>query len=106
MIGDLRLSGIPDIGHAEFEIDCGKGTYVRALARDLGRTLGCFGHVTALRRIAVGPFNESDMISLANLQDLSHKGAGPEGLKENLCSVETALDDIPALAIDGSQAAR
>ena len=50
--------------HAEFETDCGKGAYIRALARDLGRTLGCFGQVAALRRTRVGPFAESDMISL------------------------------------------
>ena len=47
--------------------ECGKGTYVRALARDLGRALGCLGHVAALRRTAVGPFGEADMISLEQL---------------------------------------
>ena len=105
-IDALRLIDCPDRDHAVFEVECGKGTYVRALARDIGRRLACLGHVSALRRVAVGPFDESDMISLEKLQDLRHKGAGPEGLDEVLCSVETALDDIPALAIDGSQAAR
>jgi tRNA pseudouridine55 synthase len=105
-IDALRLVECPERDHAVFEVECGKGTYVRALARDMGRRLGCLGHISALRRVAVGPFDESDMISLEKLHDLRHKGAGPEGLDEVLCSVETALDDIPALAIDGTQAAR
>ena len=63
----------PDPDHAVFEAECGKGTYVRALARDIGRVLGCLGHVAALRRTAVGPFGESDMISLAELEALCHK---------------------------------
>ena len=50
-----------------FEAVCGKGTYVRAIARDLGRALGCFGHVSALRRTQVGPFSEKDAISLDDL---------------------------------------
>ena len=105
-IEDLRLVQCPDEDHAVFTADCGKGTYVRALARDMGRQLGCFGHVVKLRRTHVGPFSGSDMISLDKLKELSHKGAGPEGLSEYLCPVETALDDIPALAVDSSQAAR
>ena len=105
-IQDLRLVACPDRDHAVFEVDCGKGTYVRSLARDIGKQLGCLGHVPALRRTIVGPFAESDMISLDKLQELSHKGAGPEGLNEYLWPVETALDDIPALAVDSSQAAR
>ena len=105
-IEDLRLVQCPDEDHAVFTADCGKGTYVRALARDMGRQLGCFGHVVKLRRTHVGPFSVSDMISLDKLKELSHKGAGPEGLESILCPVETALDDIPALAVDSSQAAR
>ena len=46
----LELVDIPDPDHADFEAECGKGTYVRSLARDMGRALGCFGHVGALRR--------------------------------------------------------
>ena len=48
-----------DNGQSVFEAECGKGTYVRALARDIGRILGCFGHICALRRTLVGPFGES-----------------------------------------------
>ena len=53
---ELTLVDRPDNGHAVFEAECGKGTYVRALARDIGRILGCFGHICALRRTLVGPF--------------------------------------------------
>ncbi|MFX6182819.1 tRNA pseudouridine(55) synthase TruB, partial [Acinetobacter baumannii] len=55
---------------AEFEAECGKGTYVRAIARDIGRDLGCFGHVTALRRTRVGPFGENDTVTLEELREL------------------------------------
>src|SRR5205807_3225698 len=86
---------------------CGKGTYVRALARDLGRLLGCYGHVVALRRAVVGPFGESDMISLERLESLCHRAAAGEGnLADVLLPVETALDDIPALAVSRADAAR
>ena len=59
-IDRLELVDMPDADHAVFEAECGKGTYVRALARDFGRALGCLGHVSALRRTAVGPFGEDD----------------------------------------------
>ena len=87
--------------------ECGKGTYVRALARDLGRMLGAFGHVCALRRSRVSPFRESDMISLERLDSLCHRAAAGEGnLADLLLPVETALDDIPALAVSPADAAR
>jgi tRNA pseudouridine55 synthase len=92
---------------AVFEAECGKGAYVRALARDLGRLLGSLGYVTALRRTAVGPFGEADMISLEHLESLCHRAAAGEGnLAEALMPVETALDDIPALAVNRADAAR
>ena len=80
---------------ATLEIDCGKGTYVRALVRDLAEMLGACGHVSALRRTRVGRFSEQNAISLEKLTDLVHRGAAPE----TLLPVETALDDIPALAV-------
>ena len=89
-----------------FEADCGKGTYVRSLARDMGRALGTFAHVTALRRTRVAGFGEDDMISLEKLDELSHIAAGQETLADVLRSMETALDDIPALAVSGADAAR
>jgi tRNA pseudouridine55 synthase len=105
-VKSLKLVAVADADHAEFEAECGKGTYVRAIARDLGRYLGCFGHVTALRRTIVGPFGPDHMIPLEKLEDLRHKGAGREALKECLLPVETALDDIPALAVGSAEAAR
>lgn len=98
----FALIAHPDADTAHFEVDCGKGTYVRALARDLGRHLGCLGHVISLRRTRVGGFDESQAISLAKLGDLWH---GPAPF-EHLLPIETALDDIPALALTGPQADR
>jgi tRNA pseudouridine55 synthase len=103
----LQLVNVPDPDRAEFEAECGKGTYVRALARDLGRALGCYGHIAALRRVAVGPFGEDDLISLERLTLLCHRAAAGEGsLADALMPVETALDDIPALAVSRADAAR
>jgi len=89
-----------------FECDCGKGTYVRSLARDIGRRLGCYGHVTQLRRTRVGPFRETDAISLEKLEELGNSAAGREGFMSVLRPVETALDDIPALSVSTADAAR
>jgi tRNA pseudouridine55 synthase len=106
-IHELTLMEQPDASHSVFEAECGKGTYVRALARDMGRILGCYGHICGLRRTLVGPFGESDMISLEHLQALCDRAAAGEGsLADALLPVETALDDIPALAITRADAAR
>jgi tRNA pseudouridine55 synthase len=106
-IHELILTASRDIDHSEFAAQCGKGTYVRALARDMGRALGCLGHVCALRRTRVGPFDERHMISLAELEGLCHRAAQGEGnLADALLPVETALDDIPALAVSRADAAR
>jgi tRNA pseudouridine55 synthase len=103
----LRLVEMPDPDHAVFEAECGKGTYVRALARDIGQVLGCLGHVSALRRTEVGPFTEKSMILLAELEGLCHRaGLGEISLADALLPVETALDDIPALAVSRADAAR
>ncbi len=106
MIDELEIVAVPDPDTMVFEASCGKGTYVRALARDLGRALGCYGHVTALRRSRVGPFDEAQAISLDKLEALSHSDAGRDALMACLEPVETALDDIPALAVSSSDAAR
>ncbi|HWW49244.1 MAG TPA: tRNA pseudouridine(55) synthase TruB [Xanthobacteraceae bacterium] len=97
----------PDADHTVFEAECGKGTYVRALARDMGRLLGCYGHISSLRRTLVGPFEEADMIPLDQLETLCDRAASGEGnLADALLPVETALDDIPALAVSRADAAR
>lgn len=101
-IDEFRLIDAPDHDHAVFDLRCGKGAYVRSLARDLGRALGCLGYVAELRRTAVGRFTEDDAISLDKINTLGHKGA----LDQVLLPVETALADIPALAITGSEADR
>jgi tRNA pseudouridine55 synthase len=98
LIHDLRLVGADDRDHATFEARSGKGAYMRALARDLGRALGTCAHIVSLRRTAVGPFPEADAISLESLQSLRHSAAASEAL----LPVETALDDIPALALSES----
>ena len=106
-IHELTLVEQADNGHSVFEAECGKGTYVRALARDIGRMLGCFGHICALRRTLVGPFTEADMIPLEQLEALCNRAASGEGsLADALLPVETALDDIPALAVTRADAAR
>jgi tRNA pseudouridine55 synthase len=103
----LELIDMPDPDHAVLVAECGKGTYVRAVARDLGRILGVFGHVSALRRNRVGPFSELDMIPLEPLESLCHRAAAGEGhLADALLPIETALDDIPALAVSPADAAR
>jgi tRNA pseudouridine55 synthase len=102
-IARLNLIAHPDREHCVLEAECGKGTYVRALARDLGRALGTLGHVAALRRTRVGPFDEEDAVSLAKLEDLA---PDREALLDALEPVEIALRDIPALAIGAADAAR
>ena len=99
-IHELTLLGIPDEDHAELEMRCGKGVYVRSLARDLGEALGTFAHVSALRRTAVGAFTEDKSISLDSLEALGHSPAA----FEHLLPIETALDDIPALALSEAEA--
>jgi tRNA pseudouridine55 synthase len=106
-IHQLDLIEQVDSNQSVFEAECGKGTYVRALARDIGRILGCFGHICALRRTLVGPFGENDMILLEQLEALCNRAASGEGsLADALLPVETALDDIPALAVTRADAAR
>jgi tRNA pseudouridine55 synthase len=103
----LSLLEIPDPDHAVLAAECGKGTYVRSLARDFGRALGALGHVSALRRNRVGPFGERDMIPLEQVEALCHRAAAGEGhLADILLPIETALDDIPALAVSQADAAR
>ena len=89
-----------------FDCDCGKGTYVRSLARDMGRRLGCLGHVTQLRRTNVGPFVEADAILLDKLTEIGNSADGHGGHMTFLRPVETALDYIPAISVSPADAAR
>ncbi len=99
-IDALELLDAPSADLAVFEMRCGKGAYVRSIARDLAAALGTEGHVAALRRVQVGPFTAEDAVELAVLEDLVHKARA----LEELLPVETALDDIPALAVTAEEA--
>ena len=99
-IESLSLQSQPDPDHAVFDVRCGKGMYVRSLARDIALRIGTVGHVSEIRRVATGPFDESDAISLDNLDALLHS-APPQSY---LLAVETALDGIPALSLNETQA--
>lgn len=91
-------------GDTTLEADCGKGTYVRAIARDLGVALGTYGHVTALRRTRVGPFNADDMIPLDALRALA---ADPQAAIDTVLRAPAdALLDLPAFAVDRNGAGR
>ncbi|MBX6320368.1 MAG: tRNA pseudouridine(55) synthase TruB [Rhodospirillaceae bacterium] len=107
-IDRFELVEMPDADHAVFVVACGKGAYMRALCRDLARSLGTLGHLAALRRTAVGRFDESRAISLERLAALGHSASCPGSLAEAgyLLSVGTALDDIPALALTNVEANR
>jgi tRNA pseudouridine55 synthase len=101
-IDRYELTDIPDPDHATFEVTCGKGTYVRALARDLAETLGTVGYVSALRRLSVGQFTLDRAISLDELAAMDDNAA----LQDLLLPLATALDDIPALALTEAEAHR
>lgn len=100
MIHDLQLLDCPDADHAVFEVNCGKGTYVRSLARDFGEKLGCLGYCSQLRRTRVGKFSESDAISLESLEEIGHNAHPFDGV----FPVEAVLDDIPELRLEGELA--
>jgi len=98
----FALIAMPDGETAEFEVVSGKGVYMRSLARDLAQALGTFGHITALRRLRVGPFSEDQAIPLDKID------AGEDSTRafpERLLPVATALADIPALALTEAEAA-
>ena len=89
----LEMIGRPDAGHVDLEMVCGKGGYVRSIARDLGRALGCLGHVAWLRREWSGPFNASEGVSLEEIDRLA-KSPGIDAL---LLPLELGLADLPEL---------
>jgi tRNA pseudouridine55 synthase len=105
-IESLQIESHDPQGETTFIVQCGKGTYVRSIARDLGRVLGCLGHVTLLRRLTVGPFSEKDAISLEKLEELRHRPPSENSLSGILRPIETVLDGIPALAVMDPEAAR
>ena len=103
----LEFVAMPDAAHTVLAAECGKGTYVRALARDLGRDLGCLGHVVALRRTAVGSFTQDCAVGLDALRalvapDSEHIPASAPVL----LPVEAGLTALPAMVVSRSDAAR
>ena len=95
-----RLEIIESAGdETKLVMDCGKGAYVRSIARDVGRLLGCFGHVTALRRTRVGPFVEQDSFTF---EEIEAEGGAAEALQ----SVEAGLTELPCVVVDRDSAAR
>jgi tRNA pseudouridine55 synthase len=101
-IARLSLIERPDPDHVVLELVCGRGTYVRAVVRDLGAMLGCSAHVSALRRLRVGPFAAETAISLETLAQL----AADDALPQALVSLPTALQEMPAMPLTGPQAER
>ena len=98
----LAVVEVPDADHVTLEMDCGKGSYVRAIVRDLAEALGACGHVSALRRTRVGGFSEENATPLEKLAEIEHM----DDRLGVLLPVETALDDIPALALTTEDAFR
>jgi len=101
----LDLVDMPDENTAVFAAECGKGTYVRAIARDMARALGTRGHVVGLRRLLVGPFDEASMIKLDDLRAAQEEG-GAEGCDAHLAPVELALGDLAEVRLTETDGAR
>ena len=97
---NLTLKKIIDVNSAEFEVTCGKGTYVRSLARDIAEKLNTKGHIMSLRRLSVGPFDEKDTIFIDFSKEIIHS----RSVLNKLSPIETVLDDIPALVLNEKEA--
>ena len=101
-VESLEMVGRPDADHVTLEMVCGKGGYVRAIARDLGEALGCHGHVRELRRIWSGPFDAEDGVSMELIEELAQT---PE-LDDYIRPLEEGLADLPELRCTPEGAAR
>jgi tRNA pseudouridine55 synthase len=100
----LSLLAMAGAEHTEFEARCGKGTYVRALARDMGRALGCLGHLVALRRTLVAPFDLASAVTLATIEVAARDGE--EALARLLLPIEASLRQLLHLSVEQGDAAR
>ena len=101
-VESLTLKGRPDADHVELEMICGKGGYVRSIARDLGEVLGCYGHVTKLRRLWSGPFELEDAVTLDRIE----ADAKSQDLDALLLPLEAGLTDLPQLPTTAEGATR
>ena len=99
-IYDLILKKIINLDKAEFEVKCGKGTYVRSIAKDLAEKLNTKGHVIKLRRLSVGNFEEKDTILIDFTKEIIHSPM----IFNKILPIETVLDDIPALVLNKTEA--
>jgi len=98
----LEVTGRPDADHVDLDMVCGKGGYVRSIARDLGQVLGCLGHVAWLRRVWSGPFSVEDAVSLEEIDRL----ARTDGIDALLKPLELGLSGLPELPATAEGAAR
>ncbi len=110
-IGRFDLIELDD-NSAVFEIECGKGTYVRSLARDMGRDLGCYGHIATLRRTEVDPFTADDFVTVVELEEASPRPKGEaEGMDFSavdalLVDTGAALECLPQVTVNDDAAHR
>lgn len=100
----LAIVEQPDVDTTVFEAECGRGTYVRAIARDLGRRLGCYGHVVALRRTRVGTFDDVNAVTVDDINGALDSN-DPGSIQALLSPVETALYELPELLVSPGDAA-
>ncbi len=107
-IDRIELTSMPDASSAIFEVECGKGTYVRSIARDMGRLLGCYGHVSALRRLVVAPFDEQDAVTKEMLEAASQSAKAkleelgiPDGIEPSAYAELDAFLIDPIEALEG-----
>ena len=101
-VEELVLTDRPDADHATLEMTCGKGGYVRSIARDLGAALGCHAHVLNLRRIWSGPFDASEGLSMEEVEELAHT---PD-LDAHIQPLELGLADLPEVKCTAEGATR
>lgn len=113
-ISRIDIVDLPDAGHTVFEVECGKGTYVRSLARDFGRDLGCYGHVSDLRRAVVSPFAAEQLTTIDALEKAREADAasagesapGRDALDALLVPTAAALAELPHVALNDDAATR
>jgi len=106
----LDIVEIPNADTVVMEVECGKGTYVRSLARDIGRDLGCYGYISDLRRTEVYPFAEANLVPLDTLLALAEEHPEPAdrfaALDQFLLGTESAMEGIPEVALHEDAAQR
>ena len=86
----------------ELDIRCSKGTYIRTLAEDIGKELGCGAHVKALRRTGVGPYSDENMLTVPELEGIAETGM--QGLDELLLGIDSVVQDMPCVNLVDSVA--